>query len=466
MDKEIGLGQNTCVSTCASTCEKSIYEPNKIKPEQEAGSVIKSSYDQHISINDAFSAREINLENILTKNNEKLETTRMFEELPSGGLKPSDYLRLIESHIPEELISSKNFSEIKHLASNFNNNLTSFFGFETRLTNTEAISDFIFAVSNEKGEREALANLMTKGKLLEKFFERYEWQQIVNFVTAWSDTNSILYDKILGIWFEFDSSYFLSEIPVPCVFLHTGPLHSDSKNDLQNFKWLTQIALSILTGKKLSKKLEKSLLSCIQQLPSGASIYEVGTMLSRSTSPIRLEVKRLLPNQIVPYLQSIGWSYDAKKLLELITDLENKVTRIVLSFDVFENGIGPRIGIECSFYPKHHDQYQFEPRWSDFLNYLVEKKLCTPEKRDGLIEYFNIENERNFSGSVMKPLTINTKIKDDSSKTNLVRELGHIKVIYEPNHSLEAKAYFGGRIYGFSNEFTHESLQAVSQMVK
>jgi len=450
MNNKIGLGQNTCTSTCASTCEKSIYEDNKIKPEQGAGSVIKSSYDQHISLNDAFSAREINLENILTKHNEKLEITRMFKELPSGGLKPSDYLRLVESHIPEELISSQNFAEIRHLASNFNNDLTSFFGFETRLMNPDARSDYLIAVSARKGQRDALINLI-KSDEFSIFLEQPEWRQVAKFAMTWADPHSVLHEKILGLWLEFDTAEESIDKPTPNVFLHTEPLYFDFPEDFKKCTWLTATALPLLTGHPLSKKLEQSFLNCIKRLPKGASLFHVGVMLSRPISSIRVVIKGIRPKQIVQYLKTVGLSYGAKELSLLIAELEKMANRIVLNFDVIENGIGQKIGIECSFYPENNDQYQPEPRWGAFLDYLVEKGLCLPEKRDALINFLPDTNYEYISSLIKKeePLILATKILDDKFIPNLVRQMGHIKIVYCHNNPLEAKAYFGGRLFGF-----------------
>jgi len=451
MDKEIGLGQNTCVSTCASTCEKSIYESNKIKPEQEAGSVIKSSYDQHISTNDAFSAREINLENILNQHQTQPETTRMVKEFPSGGLlQPSDYLRLIESRIPKELISSQCFEEIKNLSGNFSGNLTSFFGFECRLGESEARADWAFAVSGMGKDRHVLAGLLQNGDLPRQFLQQPEWRHVNDFAAEWANLNSILYKRIKCVWLEFDISTSMPEIPIPCVFFGPAkPPEGISPDDTSQYGWLTKNALPLLKGRSLSKMVERKLLNCIRHIPKNASLFQVGIVLSRSKNGVRLYINRLYPQQIISYLKTIGWSDETGEFESLIEEISDKADRFVLSFDVCKDSIGPRIGIECSF---TSNLYQQETRWNTLLNYLVEKGLCLPEKRDALLSYPGMENEENFSGGIMKPLiSVSTNIDNFASST-IVRYINHIKIVYKPGHPLEAKAYPAVRLFELSNE--------------
>jgi hypothetical protein len=259
MKKAVGLEKNTCISTCESTCEKSINETNKIKLQVEAKSVINSSYNQQISLNDSFSAREINLENILIRNHKKFETSRILKGLLSGELKTFDYLRLIESHINDEMISYQNYNEIKNLGFELNGNLTSFFGFETRLINPDARSDYLIAISSLNGEREALVNFIQKGNLSKNLLDRPEWQQLYKFALNWVNPKSEIYNNVLGLWLEFDTANSLDQVLVPSIFLQTVPIRIDSPEDIENCRWITRKVMPYLQGKPVPKKVEKFL---------------------------------------------------------------------------------------------------------------------------------------------------------------------------------------------------------------
>ena len=163
-------------------------------------------------------------------------------------LQPVDYLLLVEPYIAKELISRKNYAEIKQLADQFTGGITSFFGFETRLNSLDARSDYLFAVSSKKGEREALANLLQNGGLSQRFLQKSEWQHVKDFVLSWVDPKSILYDNVLGLWFEFDTAKSFSETPIPSIFVQTSLSCIKDYHDYQKYSWITQIALPILTG--------------------------------------------------------------------------------------------------------------------------------------------------------------------------------------------------------------------------
>jgi len=194
---------------------------------------------------------------------------------------------------------------------------------------------------------------------------------------------------VLGLWFEFDTSSYSSEMPIPNIFLQIKKLRIDTPEDIKKLSWITHIALPLLTGQHLSKKVEKGLIHSIQQLPEGASVIHVGTMLKREVSGVRIVINRIKPDQVIPYLKSLGWSDGTEELSLLLEELENYVSRMILHINVGED-VDSRIGLECSF---SKDQYHQETGWPNFLNYLTEKKLCLPEKKSALLNFLGAEQE-------------------------------------------------------------------------
>jgi hypothetical protein len=377
----------------------------------------------------------------------------MVKEFPSRGLQPSDYLSLIEPHMPDKMISSQNFAEIKNLAQYLTGNLTSFFGFESRLDDLESKSDYMLAISSKRGEREALFSYLVSGNLPDTFKKQTEWIRVNNFVICWADNRSSVHDKILGIWFEFDIADSICKTPIPNIFLHMIPIKKEDLCSKKSIQWLTKTALPLLMGQNLSQNIEKQLLNSIEKLPKDASLFNVGIMLSRPSYGIRIVVKKLQPKKIIPYLQSLGWSEKSNGLISLINELEKHATRIVLSFDILETGIGEKIGIECGFYPKHHDEYAPEPRWKDFLIHLVNKGLCSSEKCNSLLDFvYDAETTLTSFKSGKQPLIISTKTLSEEYTSTLVRQIGHIKIVYNPNQPLEAKAYYGARLFSRKQE--------------
>lgn len=416
-----------------------------------------NKYSHHsTSFENAGAAREIELENKLTSPQFQLfqeDHTRMYNHLPLKSILASNYLRIAEPYLTQ-LVSHESYKEILSTARYFPGNLTSFLGFECRLKDIESRADWAFAISGKGDDRKVFTNLMSNGNLPKQYSQQSEWKQIADFAKEWGNQNSILYDKIQSFWLEFDMPNHLPEILIPSVFF--GPEKSSSKdvtNKASRFQWLTNTALPLLKGGPLSKSMERQVLNCIYRLPENASIQFIGVMLSRSSNGIRLYVNRLYPKQIVPYLNSLGWKETNDGLTCLIDELEDKADRFVIGFDIDVNGILPIIGIECSF---KSNLFHQETRWNDLLNFLVEKNMCLPEKRDALLRYSGIENIENFSGGVMKPLTSVSRHLEELISSLIVRYISHIKIVYQSGRALEAKAYPAVRLFEYAEESMYE----------
>jgi hypothetical protein len=360
-------------------------------------------------------------------------------------LSAASFLSVVESDIPVDLICSQKLFEMKKLASCFTGAITSFFGFESHLNSSKPSADYLFAVSSMRREREALATLVKEQSLPKEFFKKKEWKNVCDFVLEWSNKDSVLYQNVLGMWFEFDMAENSSETPVPCIFLHTLPLRNTHLEKNGTLHWLTRQALPLVTGKSIPEKTEQNILHAVQNLPPNALVMDAGVMLSRPTSGVRLIIARIHPDQIIPYLRSMGWAEEKEDLSALIGELTQQVSRLVLHITITENGIDKKIGLECSFAP---DQYHLETRWKSFLEYLVDKKLCFEEKKQALLEFVGIEQEdrqRDFATENYQPTV---KMKGDDFSAALVRYISHVKLVYEPNKIVYAKAYPGVRLFG------------------
>jgi hypothetical protein len=105
----------------------------------------------------------------------------------------------------------------------------------------------------------------------------------------------------------------------------------------------------------------------------------------------------------------------------------------------------PEIGLECSF---SQDKYHLETGWPDFLDYLVEKDLCIPEKREALLDFTGAEQEDSESDFDFQTYMVAPRLPDSDYSSALVRYISHVKLLYSPYHKLEAKAYPGVRLFG------------------
>jgi hypothetical protein len=371
-------------------------------------------------------------------------------------LNATQYLSSVESYISEELISSQNFTEIKNLASYFNGGITSFFGFESRLSSLDARADYLFAVSSQRGEREAFASLFTNKTLPEAFLNQKEWQNVGKFSIKWADRKSVLHNKVLGLWLEFDTAASSSEPPVPSIFIQVPPLLIDSPEDIQKCHWLIHTALPLLSGQPLTEKMQKNLLNAIQQMPKTASVTLLGSMLSRKISGIRLVIYKISPKQIIPYLTSLGWVDENNGLTQLLEELSGIASRIVLHINITENGVDQKIGLECAYYP---DQYALETNWQKFFDYLIQKNACLPEKKAVILDFLGVEQDDSTQKFDSTSYQVAARIHGNDFSAALVRYISHIKICYTPSHPIEAKAYPGIRLFGQTKINTGVSYQ-------
>lgn len=408
------------------------------------------------SFENAGSAREMELEKKLISPEYQLyqeDHSRMQKNLPVKSILASNYLCKAEPYITR-LISPEKFKDILSVAKNFPGNLTSFLGFEIHLRDVRQRADWAFAISGAGNDRVVFENVLKQGSFSELFMQRSEWKQIALFSEEWTNKESLLKNKVKCFWLEFDMPEMQSDLIIPSVFFGPEKLSKDASSDPQaQFAWLVNDALPLLRGQELSKKVKEQILNCIEKIPKGASLFQVGTMLSRSTNDVRLYINKIHPEKIIPYLDTLGWKDTDNQLQTLVRDIQMKAERFVLSFDVTADGIGPRIGLECSF---EENLYHEETRWEPLFDYLVEQGMCLPEKRDALLRYPGVEHPDDFSGGVMKPLVSVSQHLDDIFSGSLVRYISHVKVVYIPGRPIEAKAYPAVRLFESSDTVFYE----------
>lgn len=401
---------------------------------------VNKSLEPEVSFNDTFIGGE--LEAGQKPIPDEIETSKMFKD--AKILYPHDFLNLIESHIPSRLVSKKNITEIKNLANNFSNCFTSFFGFESKLNSDDSRSDYLIAVSSQKGEREALSKLINSKRISDKFLNQNAWKNIGKFVESWSDPNSVLSDKILGLWLEFDTADRICEAPIPSIFLQTVPLAIEKPEDIKKCLWVTRNAIPVVSGQQVSKKIEERFIDSIKKLPKGASVFHVASMLSRNSEGIRMVIKRIKPDDITPYLKSIGWKDENEGLTSMINEVKKFSNCIRLHINI-SNNIDPKIGLECFISP---DQYHHGNRWEDFLNYLVSKGLCKPEMKSALLDFPGVDLENIDYEFSLDSYIPSVKLQDDNFMKAIVKYISHVKITYVPNGPINAKGYTGVRLFG------------------
>ena len=409
--------------------------------------LVNRNFEPFNSFNTACSAREIQIDDIVSGRLTHSDTRLISQNLPIRSILASTYLCHASSYV-SKLISPENFNDIVSIARLFPGNLTSFLGFECRLGDNKSRTDWAFAISGEGNDRHVLKNILKNNHLPQKYLSNPEWQHISEFANCWTDESSPLAEKIQCFWLEFDMPEESPDIPVPSIFF--GPTRlpkGTNPNEIEHYEWLIESALPILKGRELSAKMKHQINTCINHIPRNASLFQIGTMLSRESKSVRFHINKLELIQIIPYLESIGWHDENEELSTLIGELADKVDRFVISYDITEDGIGPRIGIELSFIQPLSEQYN---SWNILFSYFVKKGWCLPERQKALLNYPGTDNEEYFNGSIMKPVVTAASDMDTLKTSKIVRYINHVKLVFEQGKDVEAKVYPAVRLFSNS----------------
>lgn len=330
-----------------------------------------------------------------------------------------DYLKVVTPHLHPALVSPEALSYIHALAQI----LPSFSvaGFECRLGAKQSQVDFQVKLP------------VRSLNLPQRFLSSSVWQSLQNLYQEWGEPTSFLHQSVNGLFLEFDLVEAPSPIPIPCILFNLN--QEIVSNDVRLIKVVTDWPLKLLNYSTFSR-LESNLQRCVNSLPDGAWIGDVGVMLSRPVEAVRLSVKGIPPNQLSDYLMQIGWEEPTNRLSTLVSSLSEFADFIVLSVDVGDT-IYPRISLECHL----EKQPRFEPRWQLFLDYLVEENLCTPAKRNSLLAWPGLSQKVDQPELWPSNLTWGDRFFGSRAFSVFWRTIYEIKIVYQPNLPLEAKGY-------------------------
>lgn len=346
----------------------------------------------------------------------------------------ADYLSPLYDAIPTPLIARDNLAAMRQIAAQLPGALTSFFGFECRLGDTDAASDLLFAINAR--EMKAMAGQRADAMLPPAFWQIPAWHQVREFCRIASAPASPLTGKIENVWLEFDLASAVATrdtVPIPSAFFGSQCLTADAPLD-----WFTDCALPTLYGVQLSSNVQARVLGCLRAVPHGGMVFQTGAMLSRQPAFVRLCLVNFGSRLFGDYLTTIGWQGDREMVESWIQALAKLVDYLALDIDVSER-IGATIGLECYFNPRRSPQY--EPRWYPFLDLLQARGLLTDAKRQALIDFGGFVHERSDKGNYPQALLNASQLLGNQFYSSILRGPHHIKIVLRGEHA-EAKGYF------------------------
>jgi hypothetical protein len=351
----------------------------------------------------------------------------------------TDYLKLIQSHTPNTLIDAAQWRKIETIAQIFPSAVTTFFGFECRLAEPEAKADFLLCADASEAGRRVLATNAYGIDLPKELFQNPVWQQVREFSTNWESEASPLYNNVRNVWLEFDiakASSHPQPFPIPSAFFGPEPLFATPQDNPHPYTWVWQHALPLLLGRPVPIAVCTSLIRCFEYLPKQAYVFQIGLMLARQVDTVRLCIRDIAPDHIIPYLINLGWVGNAASLHQTLSDLSQMTDRIDLDIDV-NDGILSKIGLECYWLR----QPKFEARWEVFLDALVKQGLCLPEKEQALLAYPGYIREKTHPEVFPSHARKLSGLLGAAYEWVVFTGLHHIKLVYHNDRIQEAKSY-------------------------
>jgi hypothetical protein len=353
------------------------------------------------------------------------------------------------SGFPPGLFSPAGLARIEAVADQVPGRLTSTFGFEIELGAEAGGADFALAVTGLHGGREMLAGT-SEYELPLAASEHPAWVAVRRLSRAWVDPLSGLEPELHNLALEFDLAEGLEGAPSPNVFL--GALSGiaarspiESPEDERSWAWLTDAALPVLLGRRLSVSQRKTLGRCIRALPPGSRAFQVGVMLARPVDALRVCILGMRDEMIAGYLRSIGWPGDVEDLEDQVGPLARRAESVIVDLDMADCLL-PSLGLECFVGEQGSERGganggpEIRERWTRFLQPLTERGLCTPARELALLEWpLTVRESRARNWPVH--LSEASQFLGPDLESSLVRAINHVKLSWRPDRPLQAKGY-------------------------
>lgn len=219
--------------------------------------------------------------------------------------------------------------------------------------------------------------------------------------------------QVTEYWYELDGKGCGEEDIPACYFIDasnvlTGKDNSEFYNNV----------LVKLTGRERVERLRDMLEICVAKLEGKCDrLFQLGSMNGRmELDRIRLFTEDMTREDIIIYLKELSWQGDTQKLDEFLAKWEDysDKKKFILDFDILENGISKKIGINFGTTSKKSKVVK------EFLEALENVSLCTRDKKEDVLKFIN---------------------RFPSHTPFIQNDISHFKIPFMESKPLKAKAY-------------------------
>ncbi|BAI74507.1 hypothetical protein AZL_a09760 (plasmid) [Azospirillum sp. B510] len=317
-----------------------------------------------------------------------------------------------------------------------------FFGFECNLGREEETADFLACIMGEEPYRTAwltaLSDAVSNGGLAGEGGAAAVWTRLARFVRRWADPGDPLHSRVRNMWVEFDLDRPPERPAVPSLFIGAERLGRGDAAPPEH-AWLIG-AVEDLTGLAMDDGRRAGLAACLEALPEGAELFQIGMMLSRPLPLLRLCATGLPAEAIPAYLDAAGWPGDRNRLRGLLDDLTPLAEHFAVDMDV-STGLHAKLGLEC-YLDAGPD---LGVRMTALLDRLAADGLCVPAKRAALPAWYGLTHEKWRRDAWPADLKAAADRPGPGHSGGFLRTVNHIKIVLDPPAPLSAKAYLAAR---------------------
>ena len=346
----------------------------------------------------------------------------------------SDTLDVLRPLLPPDLVSADAFGRARAAVQHLRSEITDCIYFECRLHDRSPGVDLVIKVYKEQA---ALAAPLEGGAGVAGY-ENPAWRRRAALCRQWSTPGSLLHEFVQHIWLEFDVDGTDAEPhgTAPGVFCRLRRRDPEADSVNQYHRRVIAVA-EALTGRPASTAVRDCLFRSVARLPAEAEFPYIGFMAGRREPILRVCLAGLPPAGTVEYIGAT-----AGVTGHAVTEVVNQATVPNLShgppyvpmlhLDLDERrGFLPRIGTERTFRSVNRYSGPSECAEHVLLHMLTERNLCTPKKRAALLTW---------------PGRSAALLPDDLGWSMVVRGIGHVKFIQDPDAGMEAKGYLFAKL--------------------
>jgi hypothetical protein len=330
----------------------------------------------------------------------------------------SEVVTLLRPSISEPLVDAGSLARIERLAAIFPASSFGYLGFERPLGQRDRGTDFAFSLS-----RAGCDWIRTAGP----------WPVLSAFADRWCAERRPSDE----LWLEFDTSTGAVDDMPPNVFIDLDYRVTEGRALLRMLGSLADVLSESPAEGRVNGR---HLATCLAACPSTVNRMQLGFMLARETSSLRICMGPLSRSEGIAFLSAVEWPGDLGDAGDVMLPYELLCDGFCLQLDA--NRSSRAVAVEMRFRGLAWEcRPECEPRWFALFDRLVADGMCTETERAALVGSFS---RSEFDAPLIeRSIAAAYPSHEKLICGTLYTGLNHLKVTIGAERRPTAKAYFG-----------------------